>query len=415
MSQVLQHTESALDIDSIRSQFPILKRQVNGVPLIYLDNAATSQKPQSVIDAITNYYSELNANIHRGVHTLSQQATDAYEQSRQTIAAFINAEQHHEIIFTRGTTESINLVSNCFGKRFIQPGDEVIITEMEHHSNMVPWQMMCEEHQAVLKIIPVDANGDLIFDEFTSLVNKKTKLLAISHVSNTLGTINPVKKYIEHAHQFGTAVLIDGAQAISHMAVDVQDLDCDFYCFSGHKMYGPTGVGILYGKDKWLTEFPPYHGGGGMIKEVTLQKTIYADLPLKFEAGTPNIEGGIAIGKAIEWIQKIGIQNIEHHEQELIQYSMNALSAIPGIKFIGKSRHHASAVSFILHNIHPYDTGVILDKLGIAVRTGHHCNQPLMKCYNIPGTVRASFAVYNIIEEIDVLVKGLYKVIKMFS
>ncbi|MFI5135440.1 MAG: aminotransferase class V-fold PLP-dependent enzyme [Chitinophagales bacterium] len=415
MSEVLQHTEVAIDIASIREQFPILRRKVNGTPLIYLDNAATTQKPQAVINAISDYYSEINANIHRGVHTLSQEATEAYEQSRKTVAAFINAAQTHEIIFTRGTTESVNLVASCFGKKFIQPGDEVIITDMEHHSNLVPWQILCEEHKAILKVIPVDDKGELIWEKFLSLPSEKTKLLAITHVSNTLGTVNPIKEYIEMAHKFGAAVLIDGAQAIAHMQVDVQELDCDFYCFSGHKMYAPTGIGVLFGKEKWLSKFPPYQSGGGMIKEVTIEKTSYADSPLKFEAGTPNIEGGIVIGKAIEWMQQIGMKNIEQHEYELIQYTMNSLSAIPNVKFIGQAKHHASAVSFLLDKIHPYDTGVILDKLGIAVRTGHHCNQPLMKHFNIPGTVRASFAVYNTTEEIDKLVEGLHRVNKMFK
>jgi len=415
MSEVLQHEESKVDVASIREQFPILQRKVNGASLIYLDNAATKQKPQAIIDAIGDYYSEMNANIHRGVHTLSQEATEAYEQSRKTVATFINAASANEIIFTRSTTESVNLVASCFGEKFIKPGDEIIITEMEHHSNLVPWQILCEEHQAVLRVIPVDENGELIWEKFISLLNEKTKLLAITHVSNTLGTVNPINQYIEHAHKFGAAVLIDGAQAIAHLPVDVQELDCDFYCFSGHKMYAPTGIGVLYGKEKWLSQFPPYQSGGGMIKEVTLEKTTYADSPLGFEAGTPNIEGGIVIGKAVEWMKQIGMKNIEQHEHELIQYAMNSLSTIPNLKFIGQARHHASAVSFLLDKIHPYDTGVILDKLGIAVRTGHHCNQPLMKHFNIPGTVRASFAVYNTTEEIDKLIEGLHRVNKMFS
>lgn len=415
MNPVLRHSEKALDMLSVRKQFPMLARTVNGVPLIYLDNAATSQKPRAVIDAISNYYAEINANIHRGVHTLSQEATAAFEQSRKTIASFINSAKEEEIIFTRGTTESINLVASCFGKKFIQPGDEVIITAMEHHSNLVPWQIMCEEHGAVLRFIPVDDRGDLIWETFLSLITEKTKLVALTHVSNTLGTVNPIRDYISEAHKFGAAVLIDGAQAISHMPVDVQELDCDFYCFSGHKMYGPTGIGVLYGKEKWLNDFSPYQSGGGMIKEVTLAKTTFGELPLKFEAGTPNIEGGIVLGKAIEWMQETGLEAIAQHEHELIHYAMKLLRAVPGLKLIGEPREHASAVSFLLENIHPYDTGVILDNLGIAVRTGHHCNEPLMKRYDIPGTVRASFAVYNTTEEIDKLAEGLHRVIKMFK
>ncbi len=415
MSTVLHSKESMIDVEQIRSQFPILIRKVNNQPLVYFDNAATTQKPKTVLDAIQKYYSEINANIHRGVHTLSQEATDAYEHSRKTIAEFINAKNPHEIIFTRGTTESINLVASCFGKGYVKAGDEILVTEMEHHSNIVPWQMMCEERGATLKVIPVDDNGELIFEELKNLLTAKTKLLALTHVSNTLGTVNDVKEIISLAKKNGAAVLIDGAQAIAHTQVDVTELDCDFYCFSGHKMYGPTGIGILYGKEKFLNEFPPYQGGGGMIKEVTFAKTTYTDLPYKFEAGTPNIEGGIVLGVTVDWMKNIGMKNISSHENELLQYALQQLKTIDGIRIIGEAKHHASAISFLIGNIHPYDTGVILDKLGIAVRTGHHCNQPLMKRFNIPGTVRASFAVYNTMEEVDVFIEGVKKAKKMLS
>ncbi len=404
-----------IDVEQIRSQFPILSRKVNNQSLVYFDNGATTQKPNAVLDSIQKYYSEINANIHRGVHTLSQEATDAYEHSRKTIADFINAEHAHEIIFTRGTTESINLVANCFGKKFVHAGDEILVTEMEHHSNIVPWQLMCEERGAKLKVIPVDDNGELILSELKNLLTAKTKLLAFTHVSNTLGTVNDVKEIISIAHKNGTAILIDGAQAIAHTEVDVQDLDCDFYCFSGHKMYGPTGIGILYGKEKFLNEFSPYQSGGGMIKEVSFEQTTFTNLPYKFEAGTPNIEGGIVLGVTVEWMKNIGIENISAHENELLQYAIQQLKTIDGIRIIGEAKHHASAVSFLLGNIHPYDVGVILDKIGIAVRTGHHCNQPLMKRFNIPGTVRASFAVYNTMEEVDKLIAGVKQAKKMLS
>ena len=404
-----------IDVEQIRSQFPILSRKVNNQSLVYFDNGATTQKPNAVLDSIQKYYSEINANIHRGVHTLSQEATDAYEHSRKTIADFINAEHAHEIIFTRGTTESINLVANCFGKKFVHAGDEILVTEMEHHSNIVPWQLMCEERGAKLKVIPVDDNGELILSELKNLLTAKTKLLAFTHVSNTLGTVNDVKEIISIAHKNGTAILIDGAQAIAHTEVDVQDLDCDFYCFSGHKMYGPTGIGILYGKEKFLNEFSPYQSGGGMIKEVSFEQTTFTNLPYKFEAGTPNIEGGIVLGVTVEWMKNIGIENISAHENELLQYAIQQLKTIDGIRIIGEAKHHASAVSFLLGNIHPYDVGVILDKLGIAVRTGHHCNQPLMRRFNIPGTVRASFAVYNTMEEVDKLIEGVKQAKKMLS
>ena len=404
-----------IEVEQIRSQFPILSRKVNNQSLVYFDNGATTQKPKSVLDAIQKYYSEINANIHRGVHTLSQEATDAYEHSRKTIADFINAEHAHEIIFSRGTTESINLVANCFGKRYVNAGDEILVTEMEHHSNIVPWQVMCEEQGAKLKVIPVDDNGELILSELKNLLTAKTKLLALTHVSNTLGTVNAVKEISSLAHKNGTAVLVDGAQAIAHTEVDVQDLDCDFYCFSGHKMYGPTGIGILYGKEKFLNEFPPYQSGGGMIKEVSFEQTTFTTLPYKFEAGTPNIEGGIVLGAVVDWMKSFGVKNISIHENALLQYAIQQLKTIDEIRIIGEAKHHASAVSFLIGNIHPYDVGVILDKLGIAVRTGHHCNQPLMKRFNIPGTVRASFAVYNTMEEVDKLIEGVKQAKKMLN
>ncbi len=404
-----------IDVEQIRSQFPILNRKVNNQSLVYFDNGATTQKPKFVLDAIQKYYSEINANIHRGVHTLSQEATDAYEHSRKTIADFINAEHAHEIIFTRGTTESINLVASCFGKKQVNAGDEILVTEMEHHSNIVPWQLMCEERGAKLKVIPVNDNGELNLSELKNLLTAKTKLLALTHVSNTLGTVNDLEEISSLAHKNGTAVLVDGAQAIAHTEVDVRDMDCDFYCFSGHKMYGPTGIGILYGKEKFLNEFPQYQSGGGMIKEVSFEQTTFTNLPYKFEAGTPNIEGGIVLGAAVEWMKNIGMKNISANENELLQYALEQLKTIDGIRIIGEAKHHASAISFLIGNIHPYDVGVILDKLGIAVRTGHHCNQPLMKRFNIPGTVRASFAVYNTMEEVDKLIAGVKQAKKMLS
>lgn len=414
MTTVTQH-KTVLDIQKIRKDFPILTRKVNGKPLVYFDNAASSQKPQSVIDATNKYYSFENANIHRGVHTLSQEATSAYEVVREKVRAFINAEKSHEIIFTKGTTDSINVVASSFGKTNIGEGDEVLISAMEHHSNIVPWQMICEEKKAKLKVIPINDDGELMMDEFHKLLSKKTKIVAVTHISNSLGTVNPVKEIIAAAHEKGIPVLIDGAQAIHHTIVDVKELDCDFYVFSAHKIYGPTGVGVLYGKEELLNSIPPYQGGGDMIKTVTFEKTTYNELPHKFEAGTPNIAGGIAFGAAIDYINSIGIETIAAYEHELTQYALEQLKTVPGIKFIGNANERASVISFLLDNIHPYDAGVILDKMGIAVRTGHHCTQPLMDRFGIPGTVRASFAFYNTKEEVDVLVTGLHKVIDMFK
>lgn len=404
-----------LDVQKIRKDFPILSRKVNDKPLIYFDSGATAQKPKQVIDAIAKYYSEQNANIHRGVHTLSQEITTAYENARATIQKHINAKHSHEIIFTSGTTESINLVASGFGKKFVNGGDEIIVSEMEHHSNILPWQMLCEEKKAVLKIIPINEAGELKLDEFKKLLSSKTKLVAVTHVSNTLGTINPVKEIIALAHAKNIPVLIDGAQAIPHMKVDVQDLDADFYCFSGHKVYGPTGVGILYGKEEWLRKLPNYQVGGGTIKTVSFAKTEYADIPLRFEAGTPHIEGGIGLAAAIDYLNSIGLETIAAYEHELLEYATEKLSAVEGLKIVGTSKNKASVLSFILEEIHPYDAGVILDQLGIAVRTGHHCTQPVMDHFKCAGTVRTSLAFYNTKEEIDELVKGIQKVKQMLK
>lgn len=404
-----------LDVQKVRKDFPILSRKVNGKPLIYFDSAATAQKPKQVIDAIVKYYSEQNANIHRGVHRLSQDITTEYENARTTIQKQINAKSSNEIIFTRGTTESINLVATTFGKKFVNSGDEILITEMEHHSNILPWQMLCEEKGAVLKVIPINEKGELQIEQINNLLSHKTKLVAITHVSNTLGTINPIKEIISIAHAKNIPVLVDGAQAIPHMKVDVQDIDADFYCFSGHKVYGPTGVGILYGKEEWLKKLPNYQVGGGTIKTVSFAKTEYADIPLRFEAGTPHIEGGVGFAAAIDYINEIGVETISAYEHELLEYATEKLSVIEGLKIIGTSKNKASVISFVLNGIHPYDAGVILDQLGIAVRTGHHCTQPIMDKFEIQGTVRASFAFYNTKEEIDELVKGVIKAKQMLK
>jgi len=407
--------EKKADFNKVRHDFPILSRQVNGKPLVYFDNGATTQKPQQVIDAIQHYYSYYNSNVHRGVHTLSQESTTAQEESREKVRKFINAKSVNEIIFTSGTTESINLVASSLSKFYFKPGDEIVISTMEHHSNIVPWQMACEQTGAKLKVIPINDAGEIIFDEFEKLLNEKTKLVAVVHVSNSLGTINPVKKIIEKAHTLNIPVLLDGAQAIQHMPVDVQQLDCDFYCFSGHKLYGPTGIGILYGKEKWLEQMPPYQGGGEMIKHVTFAKTTYNELPFKFEAGTPHIEGAIVLGTAIDYVNSIGINAIQKYEHELLNYATEQLSSVDKIRFIGTAKEKASVISFLIDKVHPYDVGVILDKLGIAVRTGHHCTEPLMDRFGIPGTVRASLVFYNTKDEIDVLVSGVKKAQQMLS
>jgi cysteine desulfurase/selenocysteine lyase len=403
-----------LDIQKIRADFPILSQKVNGKPLVYFDNGATSQKPQVVIDAISNYYSEINANIHRGVHTLSQLATDAYEASRTTIQNHLNAKHNYEIIFTSGTTFGINLVANGFAS-LLKADDEVMVSALEHHSNIVPWQFLCEKTGAKLVVIPMNEKGELILSEFDNLLSDKTKIVAVNHISNALGTVNPIEYIIKKAHEVGAAVLIDGAQATPHLRPDVQALDCDFYVFSGHKVCGPTGVGILFGKEEWLRKLPPYQGGGEMIAEVTFEKTTYADLPHKFEAGTPNIEGGIVLGTAIDYMNSIGFDNIAAYEQELLDYGTKRLQEIEGLKIFGTSENKASVISFNIDGIHPYDIGTIIDKLGIAVRTGHHCAQPIMQFFNIPGTIRASFAFYNTKEEIDIFVEAVKKAQMMLS
>ena len=403
-----------LNIQKIRADFPILNEKVNGKPLVYFDNGATSQKPQVVIDAIAKYYQEINANIHRGVHTLSQLATDAYEISRSKIQNHINAKHAHEVLFTSGTTFGINLVANGFAS-ILKPGDEVMVSHLEHHSNIVPWQMLCEKTGATLKVIPMDENGELIMAEYDKLLSDKTKIVTVNHISNALGIINPVKYMIDKAHEVGAAVFIDGAQSAAHLRPDVQALDCDFYAFSGHKMCGPTGTGILYGKEAWLNKLPPYQGGGEMIKEVTFEKTTYADLPHKFEAGTPNIAGGIVLGTAIDYLNEVGFENIQKQELELLEYGTKRLLEIEGLRIYGNSKNKTSVISFNIEGIHPYDIGSIIDKLGIAVRTGHHCAQPIMNFYSIPGTIRASFSFYNTKEEIDALVEAVKKAQLMLS
>ena len=404
------------DVQKIRAQFPILSQSVNGKPLVYFDNGATSQKPQVVIDSIVDYYSNYNANIHRGVHTLSQLATDAYEQARYKIQKHFNAKQPYEIIFTSGTTESINLVANGFAS-LVEKNDEIIISALEHHSNIVPWQMLCEKTGAVLKVIPMDVHGELIMSEYEKLLSNKTKLVCCNHISNALGTLNPIEEIIKKAHAVGAAVIIDGAQSCPHLQPDVQALDVDFYVTSAHKMCGPTGVGMLYGKEEWLRKLPPYKGGGEMIATVTFEKTTYADLPHKFEAGTPNICGGIAFGAAIDYMNEVGFDNIAKHEHELLVYGTQKLNEIEGVTIYGPSdlTKKASVISFNIENIHPYDIGTIIDKLGIAVRTGHHCAQPIMDFFKIPGTLRASFAFYNTKEEIDIFVAAVKKAKMMLS
>lgn len=404
-----------LDLQAIRSQFPILSRTVNDKPLVYLDNAATSQKPQCVIDALSDYYGRYNANIHRGIHTLAEEATLAYEATRFAVQEFIGAASAEEIIFSRGTTEGINLVAYTWGRQHLKPGDEILISGMEHHSNIVPWQILCQEKNAVLKVIPVSEEGELSMEDYNSLLTEKTKLVSIVQVSNALGTVNPVKEMIDAAHAVGAKVLVDGAQSAVHLDIDVQALDCDFFAFSGHKVYAPTGIGVLYGKKELLDSMPVFHGGGEMIKEVTFEETTYNDLPYKYEAGTPNIADTIALKTALDYIQNIGKAAIRKHENELLVYATAQLENIPGLRIIGKAKEKVSLVSFIVKGIHPQDIGILLDNLGIAVRTGHHCTQPLMKRFGIPGTVRASFALYNTKEEIDILIAGMHKSIKMLS
>lgn len=401
-----------LDVHAIRQQFPALNRQVKGQPLVYFDNAATTQKPQVVIDALVDYYTNYNANVHRGIHTLAEEATAAFEASRDAARQFINAASREEIIFTRGTTEGINLVAYTWGRKNIKAGDEIIISEMEHHSNIVPWQLLCEEKGATLKVIP-QQDGELLLDEYRKLLSSKTKLVSVVHVSNALGTVNPVEEIIQLAHQAGALVMIDGAQSTVHLDIDVQALDCDFFAFSSHKVYGPTGIGVLYGKKKLLEAMPPFQGGGEMIKEVTLEKTTYADLPYKFEAGTPNIGDAVVLKTALEYVTKIGKEKIRNHENELLAYATEQLVQLPGVRIIGTAANKVSVASFVIDKVHPQDIGILLDNRGIAVRTGHHCAQPLMHCFGIPGTIRASFAMYNTKEEVDKLIVGLQKALKM--
>ncbi|MGN6508120.1 MAG: aminotransferase class V-fold PLP-dependent enzyme [Chitinophaga sp.] len=402
------------EADLIRNEFPILKQTVNGRPLVYLDNGATTQKPVSVIRSMQEYYTTYNSNVHRGVHTLSQQATAAYEAARHQVAAFIGA-HHHEVVFTKGTTDGINLVANGFRKDILKEGDEVIISAMEHHSNIVPWQLACEEKNAKLKVVPINDKGELEMDVFRSMLNPRVKIVAITWVSNTMGTVNPVKEIISLAHEQGIPVLLDAAQAAAHIPIRVHELDVDFLALSGHKLFGPTGIGILYGKESWLDKLPPYQGGGDMIKHVTFEKTTYNEPPLKFEAGTPAICEAIGLGAAVAWAGKLGIHRINAYEHQLTEYAVNALKAIPGLRFIGEAKERSGAISFLVGDAHPSDVGVLLDQQGIAVRTGHHCTQPLCDLFGIPGTVRASLAVYNNTEDIDRLVEGVQKAVTLLG
>lgn len=403
----------ALNIEEIRALFPVLHQEVHGNPLIYFDNAATTQKPKTVLEALCGYYENDNSNIHRGAHTLADRATKYYEKTRETVRDFIGAKEEAEIIFTKGTTESINLVASSFGRKYITKGDEILISTMEHHSNIVPWQMVCEEKEATLKVIPINESGELLYEEFEKMISERTKLVAIVHVSNALGTINPVKQIIQRAHEMGAVVLVDGAQSTSHLSIDVQDIDCDFLAFSAHKLYGPTGLGVLYGKRRILEDMPPYQGGGEMIKEVSFAKTTYNEIPFKFEAGTPNIADVIAFQKALEFISTIGKKEIKKHEDELLTYAASQLSEIKGFIPVGTANEKVSVLSFNINNMHPFDVGMMLDSKGIAVRTGHHCTQPLMQRFGIEGTVRASFSVYNTKAEIDEMVKSVSKIAKL--
>jgi len=403
-------SSAPIDVWRIRADFPILKQQVRGKPLVYLDNAATSQKPQAVINAIHHFYLDECSNIHRGVHTLSERATAAYEQARRKVQRFVNAADAREIVFVRGTTEGINLVAQTYGRKHLQAGDEVLISAMEHHSNIVPWQLLCEEKDARLVVAPISDRGELLLEEFERLLNPRVKFVSVTHVSNALGTINPAERIIKLAHGRNIPVLIDGAQAAPHLKVDVQELDCDFYAFSGHKLYGPTGIGVLYGKAGLLEAMPPYQGGGDMISSVTFEKTIYNSIPFKFEAGTPNIAGAIGLGAAVDYVARIGVENAASYEQELLFYATERISQIPAVQVIGTAREKVSVLSFVVEGVHPHDAGVMLDQEGIAIRTGHHCAQPVMERFNIPGTIRASLAFYNTKEEIDALVTGIEKV-----
>jgi cysteine desulfurase/selenocysteine lyase len=415
MSTLSSVVSAHFDVERIRQDFPVLKQTIHGKPLVYLDNAATAQKPRAVVDAIVKFYEVDCANIHRGVHELSQRSTAAYEETRSKVRRFLNARSNHEIIFVRGTTEGINLVTQTWGRANLKAGDEIIIAGLEHHSNIVPWQILCEQSGAVLRIIPIDDRGDLILEEYETLLGPRTRMVAIGHVSNALGTINPVRRIVRMAHDAGALVLIDGAQAVPHMPVDVSALDADFYAFSGHKLFGPTGIGVLYGKAELLEAMPPYQGGGDMIRTVTFEKTTYNDLPYKFEAGTPDIAGGIGLGAAVDYVTHLGIDKISAYEHELLLYATEALERIPGLRIVGTAREKAAVLSFVMEGIHPHDIGTVLDHQGIAVRTGHHCAQPVMDRYHIPATTRASLAFYNTPAEIDALVAGLYKVKEVFD
>jgi cysteine desulfurase/selenocysteine lyase len=416
MNKVIANNDVRIfEIEKIRSDFPILNTKIHGKPLCYFDNAATTQKPKIVIDKLVEYYSSMNSNVHRGVHYLSEVSTKAYEDSRIKLKEFINAKSEKEIIFTKGTTDSINLVASSFSRGKLKDGDEIIITGMEHHSNIVPWQLIAKDKNIKLRVVPITDDGDIIFEEFEKMINEKTKLVSVVYVSNSLGTVNPVEKIIKLAHNYNIPVLIDGAQAIQHLSVDVQKLDCDFFAFSGHKMYGPTGIGVLYGKEKLLNELPPYQGGGDMISKVTFEETTFNSLPYKFEAGTPNIADAIALGNAVDYLNGIGIDSISKHESELLEYATEKFSEMNEIKIIGQAAKKTSVLSFVIENIHPHDVGTFLDFEGVAIRTGHHCTQPVMDRYNIPATSRASFAMYNTKEEIDVLVQGVKKIIEVFK
>lgn len=406
---------SEYNVYSIREDFPILNEQIRNKPLIYLDNAATTQKPNSVIEKINEYYNSMNSNVHRGVHYLSQKATVEYENAREKVMHFINAKNLSEIIFVKGATESINLVASSYGRHFLKKGDEIIISEMEHHSNLVPWQLLCEEKQLKLRVIPINDNGEIIFEEYVKLINEKTKFVSIVHISNSLGTINPIKDIIDYAHSYNIPVLIDGSQSIQHTKIDVKELDCDFFVFSGHKLYAPMGIGILYGKEELLEQMPPYQSGGDMISKVTIEKTTFNELPYKFEAGTPNVVGGIGLGTAIDYINSIGIDNINHYEKELLNYINEKLLPIPKLKPIGTAKNKSAVFSFIIDGIHPHDIGTVLDFEGIAIRTGHHCTQPVMQRFNIPATARISIGLYNTKEEIDVVEKAIKKVFEVFT
>jgi cysteine desulfurase/selenocysteine lyase len=415
MSALVSTVEAGFDVEKVREDFPVLKQKVHGKPLVYLDNAATSQKPLAVIEAIRRFYEVDCANIHRGVHELSQRSTAAYEQTRAKVKQFLNARTKNELIFVRGATEGINLVAQSWGRKCIKTGDEIVISAMEHHSNIVPWQMLCEEKGAKLRVIPINDRGELLMEEYQKLLGPRTRMIAVTHVSNALGTINPVREIVELAHKAGAVALIDGAQAVPHMKVDVQALDADFYAFSGHKLFGPTGTGVLYGKAKLLNAMPPYQGGGDMIRTVTFEKTTYNDLPYKFEAGTPNIAGGIGLGAALDYVNRIGLDKIAAYEHELLVYGTGALSEIPGLRLIGTAHKKAAVLSFVMEGIHPHDIGTVLDRMGIAVRTGHHCAQPVMDRFGVPATTRASLAFYNTTAEIDALAAGLRKVKEMFA